>query len=391
MPEVKVSLLDPSIKVISINGKNPVTIEAEHRGATECPHCHSSRLRKKDRIERLIRHETIGLRICWLKLTLRKQHCLDCGRYFREQVRGLLPYKRSTEHFRRQVYVLHREGLSQSTLHDRVKIAPATVERWFHELLERKEREFSNRVCPVVMGVDEHYFSRKDGYVTTFADLRKGRVFELALGRSEPALRKALSRMKGRHRVRVICIDLSPTYRTIVQHYFPNARIVSDRFHVIRLLLQHFLESWKQLDPVGRKNRGLLSLMRRSSKKLSAEQKIRLEAYFTEHPAIGALYEAKEQLYELLVKKHQTKRACRPLVRDLLQWIFRLKESPLPAMQTLGRALDSWKKEIACMWRFTKNNGVTEGLHTKMEMIQRRAFGFRNFKNYRLRVIVLCG
>jgi hypothetical protein len=35
--------------------------------------------------------------------------------------------------------------------------------------------------------------------------------------------------------------------------------------------------------------------------------------------------------------------------------------------------------------------GITEGLHNKMEMISRRAFGFRNFKNYRLRVIALCG
>jgi transposase len=36
------------------------------------------------------------------------------------------------------------------------------------------------------------------------------------------------------------------------------------------------------------------------------------------------------------------------------------------------------------MWRFSKSNGITEGFHTKMEMISRRAFGFRNFQNYRL-------
>ncbi len=47
--------------------------------------------------------------------------------------------------------------------------------------------------------------------------------------------------------------------------------------------------------------------------------------------------------------------------------------------------------EIACMWRFTKNNGITEGFHRKMKLIQRRAYGFRNFNNYRLRVIAQCG
>jgi hypothetical protein len=46
---------------------------------------------------------------------------------------------------------------------------------------------------------------------------------------------------------------------------------------------------------------------------------------------------------------------------------------------------------IAAMWRFTKNNGITEGFHRKMKLIQRRAYGFRNFNNYRLRVIAQCG
>ncbi|MFC0662155.1 transposase, partial [Eoetvoesiella caeni] len=46
---------------------------------------------------------------------------------------------------------------------------------------------------------------------------------------------------------------------------------------------------------------------------------------------------------------------------------------------------------IVGMWRFSKSNGITEGFHTKMKMISRRAFGFRNFENYRMRVLALCG
>ncbi|MBZ5606011.1 MAG: transposase, partial [Acidobacteriia bacterium] len=52
--------------------------------------------------------------------------------------------------------------------------------------------------------------------------------------------------------------------------------------------------------------------------------------------------------------------------------------------------LASWSQEIAAMWRFTRNNGITEGFHNKMELINRQAYGFRNFQNYRLRVKVLC-
>ena len=70
--------------------------------------------------------------------------------------------------------------------------------------------------------------------------------------------------------------------------------------------------------------------------------------------------------------------------------IEELKYCKLQALETLGNTLDSWKLEIVRMWRFSRTNSITEGFHTKMEMISRRAYGFRNFENYRLRVRVLC-
>ncbi len=63
----------------------------------------------------------------------------------------------------------------------------------------------------------------------------------------------------------------------------------------------------------------------------------------------------------------------------------------MPQLVQLGETLHSWSTEIAAMWRFTRNNGITEGFHNKMELISRQAYGFRNFENYRLRVKVLCG
>jgi transposase len=60
------------------------------------------------------------------------------------------------------------------------------------------------------------------------------------------------------------------------------------------------------------------------------------------------------------------------------------------SLVALGHTLASWPSEIAAMWRFTRNNAITEGFHTKMEVLQRQAYGFRNFQNYRLRVRVMC-
>ena len=59
-------------------------------------------------------------------------------------------------------------------------------------------------------------------------------------------------------------------------------------------------------------------------------------------------------------------------------------------MIEVGETLHSWSAEIATMWRFIRNNGITEGFHTKMEVLSRQAYGFRNLQNYRLSVKLLC-
>ena len=130
--------------------------------------------------------------------------------------------------------------------------------------------------------------------------------------------------------------------------------------------------------------------MRRHPEHLRPDQQDRLEAYFKTHPAIGAIYAFKQRLMRILRTKTCTQRQCKRLIPLLLNMIEELKQSGFEALEVLGRTLWTWKEEIAAMWRFSKNNGITEGFHNKMEMISRRAFGFRNFENYRLRVRVMC-
>ena len=102
------------------------------------------------------------------------------------------------------------------------------------------------------------------------------------------------------------------------------------------------------------------------------------------------MYEFKEKLVTCLLAKTQTKKQCKHLAPVFLEAIAQLQTSGLEILQTLGRTLDKWKDEIGRMWRFSKSNGITEGFHRKMKLIQRRAYGFKNFENYRLRVRVLC-
>ncbi len=93
----------------------------------------------------------------------------------------------------------------------------------------------------------------------------------------------------------------------------------------------------------------------------------------------------------MLLKKHKTRRQCEKLVPRFTRAVAELRQSGLAHPVTLGDTLHSWREEIVRMWRFTRSNGITEGFHNKMETINRQAYGFRNFQNYRLRVQVLCG
>jgi len=90
------------------------------------------------------------------------------------------------------------------------------------------------------------------------------------------------------------------------------------------------------------------------------------------------------------LKKHRTRKQCEQLIPRFLRAVFQLRQAGLAPLVQLGQTLASWPEEIVAMWRFTRNNGITEGFHNKMELINRQAYGFRNFQNYRLRVKVLC-
>lgn len=159
---------------------------------------------------------------------------------------------------------------------------------------------------------------------------------------------------------------------------------------MIRLVNQHFAAFWRQVDPVGSKNRGLVSLMRRHAGNLSEGQRVKLDNYLAEHPALDTIYRFKQRLCYLLLFKHRTAKQCRKLAPRLLRSIFHLRNCGLGPLATLGDTLYSWSEEIARMWRYTRSNAITEGFHTKMEVLQRQAYGFRNFNNYRMRVKVLC-
>lgn len=355
----------------------------------ECPRCQGTRHRLKDRFERVVRHENWGTRRVYLHLLGRKLRCRACGRTFHERFEGVLPRRRYSEPFRREMVAQHRGGISQKTLGDEQDLGHATIERWSHELLEVKSREL-DLACPRILGIDEHHFLHGQ-YSTTLVNLETHRVFDLVPGRSREALKGYFELLPGRREVRLVSMDLSSTYRALVREYFPRAQIVADRFHVVRLVIRAFRKTWMTIDEKGITEAGIRRALKSHPQNLKPPEWDRLSAYLRTHEVVRRLYEKKNELCRLFSIKHRTARQCRALVPRLLEKIREFKASKFRHVFTLGQTLEDWQEEIARMWRYTRNNGITEGFHTKIEMMQRRAFGFRNIENLRLRVRVLCG
>jgi transposase len=382
----------PGYRILQVVSNDLMRVELEVLDTPRsCPYCAGSSLRSKGRYQRRVRHlEAFGHQTLLL-VHCRRFWCRDCAVSFVQPLPGILPGRHSSEPYRNVLYERHHEGVPASSLARRESIGAATVGRIYAQFTQRKASERLSVDCPTVLGIDEHTLHKGLRFATTFCDLKRRRVFDIAPGRSEAELRPFLAGLRGRDKVRVVCIDLSNTYRAMIRRWFPNALIVADRFHAIRLAGLHLLRVARQLCPQLGWNRTWLGLLRRRCDRLDPEQRQRLRQLLTNHPQLRPVYDMKEHLHALLGLKRLARQSCRRFTPQLLAAIQTLRESGLEAALTLAKTLSDWIEEIARMWRFTRNNGITEGFHRKMKLIQRRAYGFRSFPNYRLRVIAQCG
>lgn len=390
MPHYEPIIGLPDYKLISVREYAGVEYHAEYIGQRSCPFCQGQNLRKKDTLLRRLKHHSRGIDRTFLILKCHKFKCRNCRRYFNDRLPGIQKRMQSTEPFRDEMSLKHHQGMARSVTTKALGVSASTVERAYKSYLRRKESHRKSAMCPRVLGIDEKHFTKKKGYLTTFCDLKRRKVFDVTLGRSELSLQSYLGKLSGKSNCRVVVMDLSETYRSIANKHFSSAMIVADRFHVVKLVNHHFLKTWSDIDEVGRKNRGLLSLMRRHHENLKPEQVPKLQRYLDQHPAMREIYNFKQYLMKIIKVRIYSKDEARRMIPLFLDCIRSLKESGLKHMKVLGETLESWQEEIVRMWRFSRTNSITEGLHNRMEEIIRRAYGFRNFENFRLRVKEYC-
>ncbi len=102
------------------------------------------------------------------------------------------------------------------------------------------------------------------------------------------------------------------------------------------------------------------------------------------YPDLRELYAAKESLHALYRIP-----GCERAGWALTVLTDRLASSPLPELQTFRRTL-RWRREILAHFGTGLTNGRTEGFNNKAKLVKKRAYGYRSFRNYRLRLLNAC-
>ncbi len=354
-----------------------------------CPKCAQPTTCVYDRVTVSVQDAPLRNKNVILKIRKRRFRCKECRAVFREPVPGIVKGFRTTQRFRKHLMWQSSQFSNLNRVSKLNRCSDWLVYKAYYQQIRLKVKEYDTP-WPKTVGIDEHSFIRnrfgRKEFTTIFVDYNRGRVREAVYGRSPPELMEAqqLHQIEGRENVKNVIMDLSSGFRSFARQMFPNARITADKFHVIKLLFPALQKYKKEVIGNSRKNPFKKMLLKDGKRLLPHERNV-LKAILHFYPALKDLYTAKEAIHSLYRIKGYN-RAREALVR-LTDW---LAYSKLPELQTLRKTLLNWKEEILNYFRTQITNGRTEGYNRKAKLIQRNAYGFKNFENYRLKLLYTC-
>jgi transposase len=391
MPEAKLSqfILLPELKMKGYRQNDRLSVYEAEKIKTECevcPRCATASRSVYDRRTVRVRDEPLRRAQVLLEITKRRYWCKPCKKPFTEPVPGIMPRRRTTQRLRRAVAWACDNFTDLSKVRKHYRLSSNFIYQVFYEQLELKQREY-NYPWPKVIGIDEHFFSRRNGFsefVTVLTDMKGQRLRAVAKGKTKIELIEQLHSIEGRDNVRLVALDLSDSYKSFVKEFFPNAEMVADKFHVLRLLSPSLHRGVKEI--VGFKfKHPMRKLLLRNGQKLSLEERSMLNRFLVPQPELRELYHCKERLYGFYRIRgfERAKTALSFMIEDMTK-------SKLEPIQRLRRTLHKWRNEILNYFKTNLTNARTEGFNNVAKLVQKRAYGFKSFKNYRLRLLNAC-
>lgn len=383
-------VLLPEIKLLKTyeNHHHQRVQEVEKQSDFEvCPRCATASKTIYDRRSVFVHDAPIRDQDVWLKITKRRFYCKSCKKPFTEPVRGIRKGKRTTERYKRSLLWACETFTDLKRVRKYYRCSTWTIYSTLYEHLAINLKRHINYPWPKTIGIDEHFFSRSKGYrefATVFVDYNNKRVRELVHGRSRPELEEALKDIPGRENVKNICLDLSDPYKSFAKNFFPNAHLIADKFHVLRLLNPAINRYRKDITGDKRSN-PVRKLLLRNGKNLEYFERKALYQWLDEYPDLKTIYHFKESLHGFYrINNHHVAAKVLTKITDSMALC------KIPEIKTLRRTLMKWRNEILNYFKNRITNARTEGFNNVAKLIQKRAYGVKSFKFYRLRYLNAC-
>jgi transposase len=240
------------------------------------------------------------------------------------------------------------------------------------------------------LGVDETSSRKGHKYVTVGVDLDERRVVHVSEGKGKGCIEALACFLEGRgvasDRIEALSMDLSPAFIAGAADVFPEAKITFDRFHVVKLLNKAMdaVRRVEQKEHVELKGSKYIFLKNRVN--LSGKQETRLGDLIGCYPTLGEAYRLKvlfNDLWEIETEQEAN--------IFLTFWCDQVEKANISAFITFANTIKTHWKGIVQFVNSRINNGVLEGINSKIQLAKRRARGYRNINNYINMIHFLCG
>jgi len=356
-----------------------------------CPECGSYQVKRRGQVMRHFRTLPIGDKPVWLELLVPRVWCLLCG-VVRQVKVGFAFWRRSyTRSFARYALGLSRHmtikdvarhlGVSWDLIKDIQK----------RHLVRRFARPKLHKLKQIA--IDEISIGKGHRYLTVVLDLKSGAVVFVGDGKGAEALEPFWAKLK-RQRVRLeaVATDMSPAYISAVLTHVPEATLVFDRFHVIKLYndglsdlrrkLYHEATDLMQKQVI----KGTRWLLLKNPENLDRDRREteRLEEALHLNQPLALAYYLKEDLRQFWEQPSKTAAAA-----FLEDWIARAQSAGIPFLLRFSKTLALHRRGLLAYYDYPISTGPLEGTNNKIKTMQRQAYGFRDQEFFKLKILAL--
>ncbi len=311
----------------------------------------------------------------YLKVPRRQIYCPHCQKYSTEQLDFLEKGGKYTKRYEEYIYERVKE-LTVEQVSYQENLSAEQVQNIFSRIASLKKKDWG---MPQRISLDE--ISKRKGkrdFATVVSDLDSSSLLDVIDSHKSEEIIEELNSypLEIREGVQEVSVDICPVFHKVIPAVFPNAIIVVDRFHVMKLVNQAVNKIRLSLELKGLKNRCLI--MKNNQDLTEAEQE-ELIQLLSHSPTLAIAYELKEELRAI----YEDNNTVRMGIRKLRKWLVSAKI----VLGKTAHTIEKYLLEICHYFINRTTSGVMEGLNNRIKLILRQSYGFKNFKLLREKLL----